>query len=92
MAKNTMSRMRTHTSLCSGRRTHVHCCPICIFNKIHATRKPLEKALNDWLKVRNAFPKEKSNIQRAAKNKFKENTVVMIDSLAKCVMECQQDG
>jgi len=37
-------------------------------------------------------PKEKSNIQRAAKNKFKENTVVMIDSLAKGVMECQQDG
>lgn len=63
-----------------------------LFNKIHATRKPLEKALNDWLKVRNAFPKEKSNIQRTAKNKFKENTVVMIDSLAKCVMECQQDG
>ena len=63
-----------------------------LLNKIHATRKPLEKALNDWLKVRNAFPKEKSNIQKAAKNKFKENTVVMIDSLAKCVMECQQDG
>ena len=63
-----------------------------LFDKIHASRKPLTKALDEWLKVRNAFPKDQSNVQRAAKNKFKENTAIMIDSIAKCIMECQMEG
>lgn len=63
-----------------------------LYGKIHASRKPLEKALNDWLKVRNGFPKEKSNSQRAANNKFKENTAIMIDSITKCILECQMEG
>ena len=77
-----------------------------LFDKIQASRKPLTKALDEWLKVRNAFPKaldewlkvrnafpkDQSNVQRAAKNKFKENTAIMIDSIAKCIMECQMEG
>ena len=63
-----------------------------LYEKIHASRKPLEKAFDDWLKARNAFPKDQSNIQRAAKNKFKENTAVMIDAIAKCIVGCQMEG
>ena len=57
-----------------------------LYDKIHASRKPLEKALDKWLKVRNTYPKDMSNVQRAAKNKFKENTAIMVDSLAACVL------
>ena len=57
-----------------------------LYDKIHASRKPLVKALDDWLKVRNAFPKNQSNIQRAANNKFKENTAIAIDSLVTCIL------
>lgn len=63
-----------------------------LYDKIHFSRKTLVRALDDWLKVRNAFPKDKSIVQRAINNKFKENTSIMIDSLAKCIMECQMEG
>ena len=63
-----------------------------LFDKIQASRKPLVKALEEWLKVRNTFPKDQSNVQRAAKNKFKENTAIMIDSIAKSILECQMEG
>lgn len=63
-----------------------------LYDKIHSSRKTLVKALDDWLKVRNTFLKEKSNSQRASKNKFKENTAIMIDSITKCIMECQMEG
>lgn len=57
-----------------------------LFDKIQASKKPLVKAFDEWLKVRNTFPKDQSNIQRAAKNKFKENTAIMVDSLAMCIV------
>ena len=57
-----------------------------LFDKIQASRNPLVNALDEWLKVRNAFPKDQSNVQRAAKNKFKENTAIMVDSLATCIV------
>ena len=63
-----------------------------LFDKIQASRKPLVKALDEWLKVRNTFPKDQFNVQRAAKNKYKENTAIMIDSIAKCILECQMAG
>ena len=63
-----------------------------LFDKIQASRKPLVKAFDEWMKVRNTFPKGQSNVQRAAKNKFKENTAIMIDSIAKCILECQMEG
>lgn len=63
-----------------------------LYDKIQTSRKTLVKALDDWLKVRNAFPREKSNFQRSAKNKFKENTAIMVDSISKCIMECQMEG
>ena len=59
-----------------------------LFHKIQASKEPLAKALEEWLKVRNAFPKDNSNVHRAAKNKFNENTVVMVDSLATCIIKC----
>ena len=62
-----------------------------LYDQIHASRKPLVKALDDWIKVRNTFPKDQSNIQRAAKNKFKENTAIMVDSLSKCIIESHTD-
>lgn len=63
-----------------------------LYGKIHASRKPLENALDNWLKVRNAFPKEKTNIQRAVKINFKENTAIMVDSITKCIKECRMEG
>jgi hypothetical protein len=63
-----------------------------LYDKICTSRKTLVKALDDWLKVRNAFPQKKANVQRAARNKFKENTAIMIDSITKCIMECQMEG
>ena len=57
-----------------------------LYNKIQASQKPLIKALDDWLKVRNQFPKNESNAERAEKIKYKENTAIMIDSLAGCVL------
>ena len=63
-----------------------------LFDKIQASRKPLVKAFDEWMKVRNTFPKGQSNVQRAAKNNFKENTAIMIDSIAKCILECQMEG
>ena len=57
-----------------------------LYNKIQASQKPLIKALDDWLIVRNQFPKNKSNAERAIKNKYKENTAIMIDSLSVCVL------
>ena len=50
------------------------------------------KALDEWLKVRNRFPKEGSNVQKAMKIKYKENTAIMIDSLAKCIADSQAEG
>jgi hypothetical protein len=58
-----------------------------LFDKIQASRKPLVKALDEWQKVRNTFPKDQSNVQRAAKNKFKENTAIMIDSITFCIQQ-----
>ena len=63
-----------------------------LFDKIQASRKPLVKALDEWLKVRNTFPKDQSSVRRAAKNKFKENTAIIVDSIAKCILECQMEG
>lgn len=63
-----------------------------LYNKIQALQKPLIKALDDWLKVRNRFPKDGANIQKAMKNKYKENTAIMIDSLAKCIADSQAEG
>ena len=57
-----------------------------LFDKIQTSRKPLVKAFDEWLKVRKTFPKDQSNVQRAAKNKFKENTAIMVDSLATCIV------
>lgn len=63
-----------------------------LYDKIHTSQKPLIKALDDWLKVRNRFPKHGSNVQKAMKNKYKENTAIMIDSLAKCIADSQTEG
>ena len=58
-----------------------------LFNKIQASKELLPKALEEWLKVRNTFPKDNSDVHRAAKNKFDENTAVMFDSLATCIIK-----
>ena len=63
-----------------------------LFNKIHASEKPLIKAFDDWLKVRKSFPKDEGSVQRAANNKHKENTTLLIESLSKCVLGSQAEG
>jgi hypothetical protein len=63
-----------------------------LFNKIHASEKPLIKAFDDWLKVRKSFPKDEGSVQRAANNKHKENTTLLIESLSKCVLDSQTEG
>ena len=63
-----------------------------LFNKIHASEKPLIKAFDDWLKVRKSFPKDEGSVQRAANNKHKENTTLLIESLSKCVLDSQAEG
>ena len=63
-----------------------------LFNKIHASEKPLIKAFDDWLKVRKSFPKDEGSVQRAANNKHKENTTLLIESLNKCVLDSQAEG
>lgn len=63
-----------------------------LFNKIHASEKPLIKAFDDWLKVRKSFPKDEGSVQRAANNKHKENTTLFIESLSKCVLDSQAEG
>lgn len=63
-----------------------------LFNKIHASEKPLIKAFDDWLKVRKSFPKDEGSVQRAANNKHKENTTLFIESLSKCVLGSQAEG
>ena len=63
-----------------------------LFNKIQAYEKPLIKAFDDWLKVRNRFPKDEGSAQRAAKNKHKENTTLLIESLSKCISDSQAEG
>lgn len=62
-----------------------------LFNKIHASEKPLIKAFDDWLKVRKSFPKDEGSVQRAANNKHKENTTLFIESLSKCVLDSQAE-
>ena len=56
-----------------------------LYNIIQAAQEPLKKALDNWLKVRNRFPIDEGNIQRAAKNKYNENTAITIDSLSECI-------
>ena len=63
-----------------------------LFNKIQASEKPLIKAFDDWLKVRKSFPKDEGSVQRAANNKHKENTTLLIESLSKCVLDSQAEG
>ena len=63
-----------------------------LFNKIQASQKPLMKAFDDWLRVRNHFPKDEGSIQRAARNKQKENTTILIESLSKCIKDSQPEG
>ena len=63
-----------------------------LFNKIHASEKPLIKAFDDWLKVRKSFPKDEGSVQRVANNKHKENTTLLIESLSKCVLDSQAEG
>ena len=63
-----------------------------LFNKIQAYEKPLIKAFDDWLKVRNRFPKDEGSAQRPARNKHKENTTLLIKSLRKCVLDSQAEG
>ena len=63
-----------------------------LFNKIHASEKPLIKAFDDWLKVRKSFPKDEGSVQRADNNKHKENTTLLIESLSKCVLGSQAEG
>jgi hypothetical protein len=63
-----------------------------LFNKIHASEKPLIKAFDDWLKVRKSFSKDEGSVQRAANNKHKENTTLFIESLSKCVLDSQAEG
>ena len=63
-----------------------------LFNKIHASEKPLIKAFDDWLKVRKSFPKDEGSVQRVANNKHKENTTLLIESLSKCVLGSQAEG
>lgn len=63
-----------------------------LFNKIQASEKPLIKAFDDWLKVRNRFPKDEGSVQRAARNKHKENTTLLIESLSKCILDSQAEG
>ena len=63
-----------------------------LFNKIQASEKPLIKAFDDWLKVRKSFPKDEGSVQRAANNKHKENTTLLIESLSKCVLGSQAEG
>ena len=63
-----------------------------LYNKIQSLQKPLIKAFDDWLKVRNRFPKDASNVQKVMKIKYKENTAIMIDSLAQCITDSQTEG
>lgn len=62
-----------------------------LYEKIQASQIPLVKALDNWLRVRNRFPVDESNVQRSARNKLKENTAVMIDSLSKCIIESRME-
>jgi hypothetical protein len=50
------------------------------------------KAFDNWLRVRNHFPKDEGSIQRAARNKQKENTTILIESLSKCITDSQPEG
>ena len=63
-----------------------------LFNKIQKSQKPLMKAFDNWLRVRNHFPKDEGSIQRAARNKQKENTTILIESLSKCITNSQPKG
>ena len=63
-----------------------------LYNKIQSLQKPLIKAFDDWLNVRNRFPKDASNVQKVMKIKYKENTAIMIDSLAQCIADSQAEG
>ena len=63
-----------------------------LYNKIQSLQKPLIKAFDNWLKVRNRFPKDASNVQKVMKIKYKENTAIMIDSLAQCITDSQTEG
>ena len=63
-----------------------------LFNKIQKSQKPLMKAFDNWLRVRNHFPKDEGSIQRAARNKQKENTTILIESLSKCITDSQPEG
>ena len=63
-----------------------------LYNKIQTLQKPLIKAFDEWLKVRNRFPKDGSNVQKVMKIKYKENTAIMIDSLAQCITDSQTEG
>lgn len=57
-----------------------------LYNKIQTLQKPLIKAFHEWLKVRNQYPNDQNYAERATKVKYKENTTIMIDSLAGCVL------
>ena len=63
-----------------------------LYDKIQASKKPLIEALGKWLDSRDKTPKCAINAERAAKNKYKEITAEMVDSLTICVVDCHAEG
>ena len=63
-----------------------------LYDKIQTLHNQLIKAFDEWLKVRNRFQKDESNVQKVMKIRYKENTAIMIDSLAKCIADSKTEG
>ena len=57
-----------------------------LYDKVQKSKEPLIKSLDKWLAVRMELSKYQSDGQKAVKNGFKENTVMIIDSLTKCIL------
>ena len=62
-----------------------------LYHAVQESKNTLTNSLDKWLLVRSDFPKDVSSRQNASKNKFKENTIQMVNSLTECVIDSKND-
>lgn len=62
-----------------------------LYHAVQESKSALTNSLDKWLLVRSDFPKDVSSSQNASKNKFKENTIQMVNSLTECVIDSKND-
>ena len=63
-----------------------------LYDKIQASKEPLLKALSNWLVARDKTPKCAINAEKAARNRYKEITAEMVDSLTSCIADSHTDS